>query len=159
VDIGPDETAGELSVRLARLGAETLVEVLDRLGELDPVPQDEARVSWAPLLKKTDGLVDWRKSAQQLHDHVRGMHPWPCAATVYAGEQLKIHRSRALSLEGELGLPGTVLRHSPEGLDVACGRGALRLLELQLPGKKRLDSRQFRAGKQIPAGTVLGGAG
>jgi methionyl-tRNA formyltransferase len=155
--IEPDESAGELSVRLSRLGADALVEVLEHLGDLEPAAQDEALVSWAPLLKKADGVIDWALAADRLGDHVRGMHPWPCASTLVDGQQLKVHRARVLRADGTQGTPGTVLRHSSEGLDVACGRGTLRLVDLQLPGKKRLDARQFHAGRQIPAGTGLGG--
>jgi methionyl-tRNA formyltransferase len=156
VEIGSDETAGALTVRLAELGAEVLARVLADLEELEPRPQDEARASWAPMLKKSDGRIDWRRPARELHDLVRGVHPWPGATTTLEGKPLKVHR--AVVLDGpEPGAPaGTVLRHSALGLDVACGSGALRLLELQLPGKKRLPARAFHAGRPVASGAVLG---
>lgn len=154
--IGPDETAEELTDRLSLLGAAALAEVLEHLEDTAPVEQDPAAVSWAPVLHKADGIIDWQRSAEDLHNHVRGMHPWPCATTSIGGQPLKIHRAAVLDRRSSPGRPGAVLLHSGDGLDVACGSGVLRLLELQLPGKKRLDAQQFHAGRQIPEGTVLG---
>jgi methionyl-tRNA formyltransferase len=156
VDIDPGETAGELSERLARLGAEALVEVVPRLGDLEPVEQDPDEVSWAPMLEKSEGTIDWSRTAKELHDHVRGMHPWPCAVTFLDRAPLKVHRARIL--EGGPGdaPPGTVVGHTALGLDVACGSGVLRLLDLQLPGRKRLDARQFHAGRRVDVGVRLG---
>jgi len=155
-EIGPDETAGELSERLALLGAEALRHVIAHVGEIEPAEQDPAGVSWAPSLAKADGAIDWSRTAAELHDHVRGMHPWPCAATVLDGEPLKVHRARVAADMSGPSRPGTVLAHSAAGLDVACGDGALRLLALQLPGRKRLDAAQFHAGRRVDVGTVLG---
>jgi methionyl-tRNA formyltransferase len=155
--IDPDETAGELTERLAELGAETLAQVLGELGEREPVPQDEARASWAPMLAKADGEIDWRRPARSLHDQVRGLNPWPGAFSFLDGEPLKVHRSALLETAAGAAEPGTVTAHSAVGLDVACGDGVLRLLELQLPGKKRLDARSFHAGTRLAEGVVLGG--
>jgi methionyl-tRNA formyltransferase len=155
-EIGPDETAGELSERLAVLGAEALVDVVTRFGEFEPVAQDPAAVTWAPMLAKRDGVIEWSRSAAELHDHVRGMHPWPCATTVLDGESLKVHCAAVVEGPARASTPGTVIRHSKLGLDVGCGEGVLRLLELQLPGKKRLDAQQFHAGRRVAEGAVLG---
>lgn len=154
--IDPEETAGELSERLALLGAEALAHVVARLDELEPVEQDPDRVSWAPMLEKGDGVIDWSRRADELHNHVRGMHPWPCGVTTLDGEQLKVHRARVIEGAPGAGPPGSVVQHSAVGLDVACGEGVLRLLELQLPGRKRLDARQFHAGRVARVGTILG---
>jgi methionyl-tRNA formyltransferase len=156
IEIGPDETAGELSERLSRLGAEALVEVLTRFDELEPFEQSPDEVSWAPALEKRDGVIDWSRPAGELHNHVRGMHPWPCATTTLDGTRLKVHRAMVIEGAARSERPGTVLQNSSLGLDVACGQGVLRLLELQLPGRKRLDARQFYAGRFARIGTILG---
>lgn len=155
--VGPDETAGELAVRIAEVGAVALVRVVENLPGSDPVEQDHSLATWAPALRKEEGLVDWNRGATELHAHVRGMHPWPCAFTALGGESLKIHRSTVAEREGTFGAAGTVLTHSTAGLDVACGRGVLRLLDLQLPGRKRLEAVSFFSGRRVPMGTVLGG--
>jgi len=155
VPVDPDETAGGLTARLAEVGARALVRVIEGLPGLQPAEQDHSLATWAPPLGKEEGFVDWSRDETALHAHVRGMHPWPCAFTVLHGESLRIHGAKVVEERGALGVPGTVLAHSPAGLDVACGRGALRLLELQLPGKRRLGPAEFFAGRRIEAGTLL----
>lgn len=158
--IAEDETAGGLTERLAALGAQLLAATLEALARGDlapPIPQDHARASFAPPLGKGEGRIDWARPAPQLHAHVRGMHPWPCAAFSFDGQGVKVHRAAVLTAERMAGArPGEVLDHTSAGLDVACGLGALRLLELQLPGRKRLDAASFRAGFRFEAGTLLG---
>ncbi len=154
--IGPHETCGQLTGRLAELGATTLIDTLARLVSLNPVPQNNSLASHAPIIRKDHGRVDWSLSAGRIHDHVRGFHPWPCAVTQLDGENLKIHGSTVIEPDGSLGGPGEVLSHAAEGLDVACGEGVLRLLSLQLPGKKRLEPQPFFLGRKVDEGTTLG---
>jgi methionyl-tRNA formyltransferase len=157
VEIGPEETAGELAERLSRVGAEALLRVLREIGGIEPEPQEPDLVSWAPQLRKAEGRVDWSLAAGRVHDHVRGMHPWPCAFTELDERRLRIHRCEVLEADGRHAeRPGEVIAHGSAGLDVACGRGAVRLLELQLPGRKRLDSARFHAGCRLEPGTLLG---
>ena len=155
-DIGETETAAELSVRLSHLGAELLIETLKGYiaGEIAPTPQDERLASRQPMLKKEMGLIDWTRSAKEIACQARGLDPWPSAYTDYLGGTLKIYR--ACPVEGE-GDPGTVLRSSAkEGLFVACGEGALEVLEMQAPGGKRMNARAYLAGKKIEPGTKFG---
>ena len=155
-DIGEVETAAELSVRLSQLGAELLIETLKGYiaGEIAPTPQDERLASRQPMLKKEMGLIDWTRSAKEIACQARGLDPWPSAYTDYAGGTLKIYRARPVEGEGD---PGTVLRSSAkEGLFVACGEGALEVLEMQAPGGKRMSARAYLAGKKIEPGTRFG---
>ncbi|MCK9461538.1 MAG: methionyl-tRNA formyltransferase [Proteobacteria bacterium] len=158
IPILPEETAGELTIRLAVVGAELLRGVLDSLPDGHaPVPQDEALATMAPPLTKEDGRIDWRLSAREVHAHVRAMHPWPCAATTIGGENAKVHRVAVLAPDGPpAGRPGEVAEHSRAGVDVACGAGVVRILDLQMPGKRRLDAASFHAGMRLERGTVLG---
>lgn len=154
IPIGPEDTAGELLVSLARLGAEAMGETLGRLcaGTLQPDPQDDALSTYAPMLKKEDGRIDWSRSALEIHNQVRGLDPWPGAYTFLGGEMLKIARTRPEAGSTE---PGTVVSAGAEGVRIACGEGVLLVGELQLPGKKRLPASDFLRGRSLPAGTRL----
>jgi methionyl-tRNA formyltransferase len=158
IPILPEESAGELTGRLARAGAELLEGVLaDLPSGLVPVPQDEAFASAAPSLTKEEGRIDWRLPARSVHAHIRGMHPWPCATTMFGGEIVKVHRAALVDAgSAPSARPGEVVEHSRDGVDVACGSGVVRLIELQMPGKRRLDAASFRAGVRFERGTLLG---
>jgi len=156
LQIGPDETAGDLHDRLAVLGREAMAETLSELqaGRLVPVPQDDTQTCYAPMMKKEDGLIDWGQTAQQIHNRIRGLDPWPGAYTALQGETLKLFRT---AVEGGAGgEPGTLLPPSAEAVRIACGSGVLSVGELQLPGKKRLAAADFLRGCSLPAGTKLG---
>ncbi|HKL48143.1 MAG TPA: methionyl-tRNA formyltransferase, partial [Desulfuromonadales bacterium] len=152
--IGPEETAGELHYSLALLGHETMVETLARLctGTLEPEPQDDEKSSYAPMLKKEDGRIDWNRSAEEIHNQVRGLDPWPGAYTRLDGKDIKLFGTSPLKGGGE---PGTVLSADPEGVRIACGEGVLLCRELQLPGKKRLPAADFVRGRTMVPGTRL----
>lgn len=153
--IGEEETAGEIHDRLARLGREAMEETLRRIcaGTLRPEPQNDAESSYAPMLKKEDGHIDWSKSAGEIHNQVRGLDPWPGAYTFLGDEMIKIAATRPLADTG--GEPGTVLAAGPEGVRIACGEGSLLVRELQLPGRKRLAAAEFLRGRPLPAGLHL----
>jgi len=152
--VAPEETAGALHDRLSLLGREAMEETLERIcrGTLEAEPQDDARSSYAPMLKKEDGRIDWRRSAEEIHNQVRGLDPWPGAYTHLDGQVLKI--ARTVPGEGG-GEPGTVLAAGAEGVRIACGEGTLLVRELQLPGKKRLSAAEFLRGCSLSAGTRL----
>ncbi|KAF0217886.1 MAG: methionyl-tRNA [Geobacteraceae bacterium] len=152
--IDPEEDTQSLHDRLMFLGAEALGETLDLLvaGDLKPEKQDDALSSYAPMLKKADGLIEWHNQPQAIKNLVRGMNPWPGAFTFLDGKTLKICRVRVAA---GFGVPGTVLKADRSGLEVACEGGSLSIEELQLEGRKRLNAPEFLAGYKIEPGTVL----
>ena len=147
-EIGPDETAGELLDRLAVLGAELLVKTLDKIekGEATATPQNPELVSYAPMLDKTMCPIDWTKTAQQVHDHVRGLHPWPVATANLAGTNFKIHATAIVEGSGE---PGKILGLTKTGLKVACGEGAVEVRMLQAEGGKRMSAPDYFRGHPL----------
>ena len=149
--VGQDETSGTLHDRLSVLGAELLIETLDRLESLQAQPQEHAAATHAPMLAKADGLVDWSRSAAALGCHVRGMSPWPGAFTMFRGERVKIHAARPISGLHSAAEPGTVLAVDEE-FRVVTGEGVLELIELQRPGKRRQPARDFISGTRVAQG-------
>ena len=147
-EIGPDETAGELLDRLAVLGAELLVNTLHKIekGEATATPQNPELVSYAPMLDKTMCPIDWTKTAQQVHDHVRGLHPWPVATANLAGTNFKIHATAIVDGSGE---PGKILGLTKTGLKVACGEGAVEIRMLQAEGGKRMSAPDYFRGHPL----------
>ena len=147
--IGENETAGELLDRLAVLGAELLSKTLSRFAAGERVvgtPQEESLVSYAPMLEKTMCPIDWSKTAQQVHDHVRGLHPWP-VATMELGQTLfKVHETRVVPGSGA---PGKVLELNKNGLVVACGEGAVEIRSLQAQGGKRMAAPDYFRGHPL----------
>ena len=147
--IGDNETAGELLDRLAVLGAELLSKTLTRFqnGEnVEATPQDPGLVSYAPMLDKSMCPIDWTKTAQQVHDHVRGLHPWPVATTEIQGKRFKVHQT--VLAQGS-GAPGTVLGLTKTGLVIACGEGAVEIRSLQAEGGKRMAAPDYFRGHPL----------
>ena len=160
VEIGENETAEELTERLSSLGAQTLLRTLRALedGTLVRTPQNEAEASYQPMRSREMGEMDWSRSAQQLHDQVRGLYPWPGAYTTMDGGVLKVWVSRISDMKTDAA-PGAVVKaDAKEGLFVACGTGVLQIVELQAPGSKRMNARDYLRGKPMQTGTVLGGS-
>jgi len=156
--VGELETAGELTERLAVLGAQLLAETLpDYLeGRIEPVPQDDGKATYEPMLDKAMGEIDWNRPASEIACRVQGLNPWPCAYTDMDGGRLKLYLAKAVDCD-EAAVPGTVVISSPkQGLFVRCGDGALQVLQLQAPGGKRMDAKAFLMGKGIEVGTILG---
>ncbi len=146
--IGENETAGELLDRLAVLGAELLSRTLTKFqnGTAVGMPQDESQVSFAPMLDKSMCPIDWSKPARKVHDHVRGLHPWPVATAQLAGTNFKIHATRVV--EGA-GAPGQLLALTKTGLVVACGEGAVEISQLQAEGGKRMAAPDYFRGHPL----------
>ncbi len=152
--VGEKETAGELFDRLAQSGAELLTQTLVKLDEITPRPQDDAQSCYAHMLDKQMAVIDWSKSAHEIDCLIRGLNPWPIALTTLSGERLKVFAAEKAAGNGE---PGTVLEADPKkGLTVACGEGALKLIEIQLVGGKRMKATDFLRGHAIEVGTKLG---
>ncbi len=147
--IGENETAGELLERLAPLGAQLLSKTLSRFAsgeEILRTKQDEAQVTYAPMLDKSMCPIVWSKSAQQVHNLVRGLHPWPVATMELNGVTFKIHETRIVDGNGA---PGTILRLSKEGLVIACGEGAIEIRSLQAEGGKRMSAADYFRGHPL----------
>jgi len=155
VAVDPQENAVELGGRLARLGADLAVRALELLetGKAEFTPQDESQVVWAPALTKDDGRIDWTQPALALHNRIRGVQPWPGASTRLGDKTLKIHR--ACPAEARRAEAGLVIRAEGEDLLVGTGDGVLRLLEVQLEGKKRMPVKDFLLGRPVQAGDRL----
>ena len=146
--IGPDETAGELLDRLAVLGASLLSRTLSRFvaGKVEATPQDASKATYAPMLDKTMCPIDWSKTAQQVHDHVRGMNPWPVATMELQGSRFKVHATALCEGSGD---PGEILGLTKTGLKIACGEGAVEIRILQAEGGKRLAAPDYFRGHPL----------
>jgi methionyl-tRNA formyltransferase len=156
--IGPEETAADLEPRLARLGAEVLLETILGLerGTLTPKPQDPAAATLAPMLRKEDGRVDWALPADTLARQARGFHPWPGAFTLHEGRVLKLLRVRPGTADSPAD-PGTVVSLHGHGVCVACGeRSTLTLVEVQPESRKRMAASAWAAGARVRPGLRLG---
>lgn len=149
------KNCGQLHEELAQMGAELVVEVLQRLDELQPERQDDALATYAPMISKKDGLVDFSKSPEQIECQMRAFDPWPGTFTYLGETMMKFWQGCALPEETDA-KPGTVLRTGPEGIDIAAGGRILRVSELQMPGKRRTAAGEYLKGNSIEIGTVLG---
>ena len=146
--IDPNETAGMLLDRLAVLGAELLSSTLSKVekGEAKGIPQDESLVCYAPMLDKSMCPIDFTKTAQQVHNQVRGLHPWPVATTCIGGKNMKIHETVIAEGKGE---PGQILGLTKTGLLIACAEGAVEIRSLQAEGGKRMAAVDYFRGHPL----------
>jgi methionyl-tRNA formyltransferase len=157
-EIGADETAPDLTVRLAEAGGPLVVETLRRLdrGEVAPVAQDNSQATFAPILKKDDGRIDWSLSAYKTYNRIRGMQPWPGAFTTFRGKNCRIwgHPLKPISAGG---MPGVLLPTREDGLLVICGGSTvLRVEQVQLQGRNRVTDREFVSGARLEPGERFG---
>lgn len=152
-EVGENETSGELFDRLAVSGAALLSETLDLLasGKAERIPQDETEATYASMLDKSMCVIDWSKPAQEVHNLVRGLNPWPMALTTLDDKRVKIITTRKSSVSGK---PGQVVSVNP--LTVACGEGAVEILTLQPEGKKPMDSKSFLMGHRLDSTNYFG---
>lgn len=155
--IGPRDTAATLHDRLARLGADLLVETLPALaaGRIEPRPQDETRATYADKLNKAEARIDWTRPADHIDRQVRAFDPWPVAHTTLDGQTLRIWRARPQPGSAE---PGTIVAAGRDGITVGTGEGLLILEEVQLPGKRRMAARDLANARDL-TGRRLGGEG
>ncbi len=154
-EIGPDETAVELGRRLATIGADLLVETLAALkaGTIVPEKQDNAQATYAPLLKKEDGRIDWSRTAAEIHNRARGFQPWPGAYTGFRGQTAHVWTRRGSGARNR-GPGGRIVSLRP--LVVACGSGELELVEVQMEGRKRMSAADFVNGQRVAVDEVFG---
>jgi methionyl-tRNA formyltransferase len=152
-DIGPTDTAKTLHDRLANMGAELIDESLHAIssGLVREVVQPAEGVTYAAKIDKSEALIQWQQSAELIHRQVRAFNPWPVAQTQFNGQQLRVWDAEAIAAPrlGREPIPGTVLSATQEGIDVVCGSGILRILRLQLAGRKPLAAAQFLQGQRL----------
>ena len=148
--IGPNETAGQLLDRLAVLGAGLLTKTLTAIqgGTATATPQDGSLATYAPMLDKTMCPIEWSKTAQQIHNHVRGMNPWPVATMELHGNKFKVYTTAICEGSGE---PGEILGLTKTGLQIACGEGAVEIRILQADGGKRMAAPDYFRGHPLEA--------
>jgi methionyl-tRNA formyltransferase len=160
-DIGEEETAGELGERLAVIGADAVRVGIPKVLANSYVAevQDETGVTLAPILKKEDGAIDWGKPAQAVHDHVRGMSPWPGAFTKLRDKIIKVHSTRIAKEiapnPGKMAVPGTVVFADKSRVLVACGDAAIELSRVQLEGKRAVTAVEWHLGRGVATGDIL----
>jgi methionyl-tRNA formyltransferase len=152
----PEDTAATLHDRMANAGAELLIKTLKDLAanKIRSIPQDHSQATFAPLLKKQDGHINWQRPAEKLEPFIRGMTPWPGAFTFHHEKRLKIIKAAPISGSAS-DAPGTILKSFPDELRVATGKGVLSIIEIQGPSGKRLRIAEFLRGYRLPAGTIL----
>lgn len=155
--IGSSETAPELMERLAQMGAELLGETLNRLDEIEPISQDESKATFAPLLIKANGLIDWNTDAVAIERRVRGFQPWPNAYTHWKTHRLIVWKAMPGEDAHAAAASGEVVTAHGDDLIVSCGKKtSLRLLEVQLEGKRRMVARDFLNGTHLQIGDRFG---
>jgi methionyl-tRNA formyltransferase len=153
ISLAENETAGSLQAKLAPVGADLLLETIAAIeaGSVTPTVQNESEATYAPMLKKEDGLIDWRLSAVAIERRVRGLAPWPSAFAYLDGTLLKIHRAKVVKTETNAP-PGEIIKADKDGLWVATGDGALGLEEVQLENRKRMAAAEFLKGARLEKG-------
>lgn len=155
VPIAQDETAESLFEKLSKEGAKLIVDTLPKLerGELTPIKQDEAKSSHTKMMQKSLGKIDWQKSAVEIERLVRGLNSWPSAYTYMNGKSVKLWRCAVADNDFDgMERAGELVNVTKNTIEVACGRGILQICELQLEGKKRMDTKTFLLGNQWKAG-------
>ena len=156
IEIASDDTSGTLHDRLADLGADLLIQTLIAFeaGNINPISQDHSQTTYAPMLKKNDGRMNWERPADALEAFIRGMTPWPGAFTFHENKRLKIFRAKTIVMDTEAS-PGTVIKSFPDELWISTGKGVLSIMELQGESGKRLLIKDFLRGYKLPPGTHL----
>ncbi len=151
ITIEPEDTCASIHDRLAEIGAELMLKTLEGLekGTAKPIPQDPALATYAPMLKKSDGLLDWSQSAVSLHNRIRAFNPWPGTYTALQAQTLRVWRAQPAEVLGDSLPPGTLLHHSSGAAMVACGTGFLKLEEVQLENRKRTSALDFLHGLRL----------
>ena len=155
VKIEVDDDSESLSKKLSMVGAELLTETirLEKQGRLRRIPQDHSKATYAPMLKKEDGNIDWRKSAEEVTNLIRGTLPWPGAYTTIDGKNLKLYKAE---VSHGIGKPGEIIQSELGILRVATGDGSIDITEIQIEGGKRLPVKVFQSGRRIEEGIILG---
>lgn len=158
IEIGENETAEELHDRLSELGASVLSETVTLLerGTIQRIPQNNEEATYAPIMTKSLGRIDWSKDAGEIRNLIRGTCPWPGAYSSYNGKKFKIFRAAALENNGSNTVCGTIIGVSNEGIVISCGTGSLRIEELQFENGSRMSAEAYLRGHRICMGAILG---
>jgi len=158
IEITDDMTAGELYDKLARLGAQVLKDTVKKIedGTLQRIPQPHEQATYAPIMDKSVGCIDWSKSARAVHNLVRGTNPWPVAFTYYKGQKMKVWVTSVLNEENRNIAPGTICKVGKEGLVVACGTGMIAVKEVQFESSRRMTIEEYICGHKMDEGEILG---
>lgn len=158
IEITDEMTAGELHDKLSILGAQVLEETLNKLqdGKLERVPQPEEGATYAPIIQKDTGCISWSKTSREIHNLVRGTNPWPGAYTFYHGARMRIWKTEVIDETGPNLKPGTICEVSKEGITAACGKGLIRILEIQFDSCRRMCVEEYICGHRVCEGEVLG---
>ena len=154
VEIGPNETAPELAARMSAIGADLIAEslLLWNRGEISPIPQDKKNASYAPILKKEDGRIDWARPAQQIYNRMRGFAPWPGAYTTFREQTCQLWGRPAAPSTGRANLATGKIILTATDLYVICGEGtSLQVEAVQIEGRKKISARQFANGARLAA--------
>ena len=154
-EVGETETCGELTERLSETGAKLLIRTVKELeaGTLKRTPQNEAEMTYDPMMNKGMGIADFTQDADHIRGQINGLNPWPCVSVPLGNDRLKLLRAAKAEGSGEA---GAVITADPKGgLVIACGSGAVRILEIQAPGGKRMKPEDYLRGHEIPVGTDL----
>jgi methionyl-tRNA formyltransferase len=138
-DIEPSDTAKTLHDKLAHLGATGIIEALNHFNTLTPTPQNNIQATYAAKIDKTEGAINWQNSATDIHQKIRAFNPWPIAYSTLHNQTIRIHHAQVLEVTHNT-KPGTIFDYNLQGIDVACGNGVLRILTLQLPGKRAMNA-------------------
>ncbi|UOD35004.1 methionyl-tRNA formyltransferase [Deferribacteraceae bacterium V6Fe1] len=146
----------ELLIELSDIGARLLIKTLKEFDTIIPVKQDDSQATYAPMMKKDDGLIDWNKDAEYIERLIRGFYPWPSAYTKLNNLTFKIFKSEVVYEDYANIEPGTIYEINRDNVVVKCGKDSLKLQEIQLEGKKRMDVKSFLSGYKLEKGTVLG---
>jgi len=156
LEIASDDTSDTLYDRLADLGADLLIQTLNafQTGDINPISQDHSQATYAPMLKKNDGRMNWERPAKALEAFIRGMTPWPGAFTFHEKKRLKVFKAKTIVMDTDAS-PGTVIKGFPDELWISTGKGVLSIMELQGESGKRLLIKDFLRGYQLPPGTHL----
>lgn len=158
INIEDDETAGSLHDKLMLAGGDLILKTLQLAeeGNLSPIEQDNDQATYAPMLDKTSGKINWHKPAKEIECLIRGLNPWPSAFTFLDGQLMKIWKAQVVERVNEEFTPGTICLVNPkEGFVVSCGKDALEIKEVQLQGKKRMEASAFLNGYQLTEGRIL----
>ncbi len=156
--IDRSDTAGSLSIKLSDTGVKLLMRTLDGLdrGEIVPQPQDHTKASYAPLLKKEDGLIEWMDSSENICNKIRGFTPWPGTYTWYKGDRWGIWKAEVIERDTSSDTPGEIVEIRPDGIVVATGGGVLKVEEIQMEGKRRMGVHEYLRGHRVESGIILG---